>query len=100
MRAGVGKALIQLPEDFYPYEGFKIVLDALKCRVFIIEAPNDTVALVSIELTSLLQDEVLKLKSLIRLLTGFKRQPCWISVSLTFSAPHFFPEFMLYSVEE
>ena len=57
LRAGAGRAPIELPEDLFPTEGLSGVHDTLHARLLLLES-GDRVALVSVELTSLPDERV------------------------------------------
>lgn len=82
--AGAGKAEIFLPKAFAPNrEGFTKLLDPLQVRVILFRA-DVTAAIVSLELTSLMDSDALKER--VGVITGAEH--IWITVSHTFSAPH------------
>ena len=82
--AGAGKAEILLPKTFAPNrEGFTKLLDPLQVRVILFRA-DVTAAIVSLELTSLMDSDALKEQ--VGAITGAEH--IWITVSHTFSAPH------------
>lgn len=82
--AGAGKAEICLPKTFAPNrEGFTKLLDPLQVRVILFRA-DVTAAIVSLELTSLMDSDALKER--VGAITGAEH--VWITVSHTFSAPH------------
>ncbi len=91
MRVGTGRAKIRFPADFFPSEGFTTVLSPLWVRVFVLKGEGEF-ALLSIELTSLPDDEVNHLKGVLSRESGVTEERCWVTVTHTFSAPHFMPQ--------
>ena len=91
LRAGAGRAVIELPMELFPTEGFIGVHDMLRARVLLLEDGNK-LAFVSIELTSLPGEVILALQKLVGDLTGFPAEHIWVFVTHTFSAPHFTPQ--------
>ena len=57
-------------------------------------------ALVSIEMTSLADEECKRLRKETAILLGIVESQVWISVTHTFSAPHILPDFALKTEEE
>lgn len=86
LMVGAGKAEIRL-EGLLSHgrENFVKVLDPLHVRVVLLEA-DKRAALVSLELTSLMDSE--SLRTLVARKTGIDPAYIWITVSHTFSAPH------------
>lgn len=91
MKAGAGKAEIKFPEEFFPVEGFTKILSPLYVRTFILKSETSGFALLSAELTSLPDYEVDLLKEILSKRTGIDRDCCWVTVTHTFSSPHFLP---------
>jgi hypothetical protein len=87
LRSGAGKAVIKITKAMLPLDRFAAVHDELHVRVIIIEAKVPAV-IVSIEMTSLGEDTILRLKSVVSGKTGIAMDNIWICVSHTFSAPH------------
>lgn len=94
LRAGSGKAIIELPVEFFPQENFSGIHDDIHVRVVILEC-DKRIAIVSLELTSLPGPEVELLKNLVNSITGVLQEDIWICVTHSFSSPHFLPPFML-----
>jgi neutral ceramidase len=90
LRAGVGRAEIVLPAELFPFEGFGGVHDALHARVLLLEG-HGKVALVSIELTSLPEEQVAALQAIVAGEAGLPPENVWICMTHTFSAPHVVP---------
>jgi len=94
LRTGAGKAIIKIPDEFFPYENFTGIHDDIHIRIVILES-DKRVALVSLELTSLPGPEVELIKNLINSISGILQDNIWICVTHSFSSPHFLPPFML-----
>lgn len=90
LRVGAGRAVIELPDELFPIEGFSGVHDPLHVRVLLLEA-RAKLAIVSLELTSLKQEQVEMLQDVVREAAGVSRDDVWICVTHTFSAPHPLP---------
>ena len=90
LRAGAGRAEIELPAELFPTEGFTGVHDPLHARLLFLESGNK-LAVVSIELTSLPADQVAILQASVGEATGLSPENVLICVTHTFSAPHFLP---------
>lgn len=93
LRAGAGKAIIEIPVEFFPQEEFTGIHDDIHVRVVILEC-DKRIALVSLELTSLPGPEVELLKKLVESITEILPDDIWICVTHSFSSPHFLPPFM------
>lgn len=87
MRAGAGKAEIQIPEALFPLEKFSAVHDPLHIRVLLLEA-GASFALVSVEMTSLRDYAVEEMRAAVCQKAGLPPEQVWICVTHTFSAPH------------
>jgi len=86
-RAGAGRAVIKLPTELFPVEGFNGIHDELCARVLLLD--NDSkVAIVSLELTSLPTGEIASLQKLVGAEAGLLPENVWICATHTFSAPH------------
>lgn len=99
MRIGIGRCEMEFPKDFFPTEGFVSQAHPLYVRVFFIDEPSPF-ALVSIEMTSLSDEECAGLRKETANLLGIRESNIWISVTHTFSAPHILPDFALKTDEE
>lgn len=99
MRIGIGRSVMEFPHDFFPTEGFVLQAHPLHVRVFFVDEKNPY-ALVSIEMTSLADEECERLRKETAILLGIEESRVWISVSHTFSAPHILPDFVLKTEEE
>lgn len=92
MKVGVGKYALAFPKSFFPTEGFVRQIDQLHVRVMLLEA-EIRVAILSVEMTSLPQEEVKALQETLKAVFG--EAECFVCVTHTFSAPHLLPDFML-----
>ena len=61
MRAGAGKTEIVLADSYLELEDFAVIHRTLNARAFVLEC-QETAVFLSLELTSLPEEEVLKLK--------------------------------------
>jgi neutral ceramidase len=91
LRAGAGRAPIELPGELFPIEGLTGVHDALHVRILLLDC-GKRIALVSMEMTSLQGEQVARLQSTVADTAGLPPENVWICVTHTFSAPHFVPE--------
>jgi len=92
LRAGAGKAPIDLPKGVLASEGLSGVHDPLHARVLILQS-GPSVALVSLELTSLPEERVVEFQSLVSEVTGLAPENVWVIVTHTLSTPHFVPAY-------
>lgn len=92
--SGAGKAEIRLDRGIFPWEDFHGSHDPLHVRTVFLQK-GERVLLVSLELTSIPDEQVEVLKKAICDRWNFKRRNIWISVTHTFSAPHLLPPHML-----
>jgi neutral ceramidase len=93
LRAGAGCAEIELPAELFPIEGFCGVHDMLHARVLLLDSRN-RIALVSIELSSLPQEQIAALQAIVGKAAGLPLESVWICVTHTLSTPHFVPKHM------
>ncbi|MDY2626924.1 MAG: hypothetical protein SOW08_01205 [Lachnospiraceae bacterium] len=87
VQVGAGKRKIIIPEEILPIEKFHKVHDDIHARVLCIRSDEDFV-LVSLELTSLREYEIRKLRRMISERLNIQEKYIWICVTHTFSAPH------------
>jgi neutral ceramidase len=90
LRAGAGRAVIELSADLFPTEGFTGVHDMLRARILLLES-GKKVAFVSIELTSLPEEVIAALQKLVADMADIPSENVLVFVTHTFSAPHFMP---------
>ena len=91
LRAGAGKAEIQLAQDLLPMQGFSAQHDPLEARVLVVEAGDRRAALAVVDLTSIFADEVATMQGVVAQATGVAPANVVIVASHTFSAPHIMP---------
>ena len=94
MFAGCGRSEIAFPKDFFPTEGFTVQAHPLYVRALVL-GREQPVAVVSIEMTSLPDEEAAKLKAVAAQAARTEEQNVWIAVTHTFSAPHIMPDHAL-----
>lgn len=99
MKIGIGRSVMEFPHGFFPTEGFVEQAHPLHVRVLFVDETKPF-ALVSIEMTSLADEECARLKKETAILLGIDESRVWISVTHTFSAPHILPDFALKMEEE
>ena len=99
MKMGCGKRELVFPSGFFPTEGFVEQVHPLYVRAMMIGEKAPFV-LVSIEMTSLPDEEVEALKGTVEEVTGISPDRIWITVTHTFSAPHIMPDGALKTEEE
>ncbi|MDQ0361997.1 hypothetical protein [Breznakia pachnodae] len=87
LKVGIGKEVILLPDSLFPIETFTDIHDELHVRVLYIQS-NESVVIVSLELTSLKDYEIVKLKELISKNCDVSIDNIWITTTHTFNAPH------------
>ncbi|MDO5300124.1 MAG: hypothetical protein Q4F18_11895 [Clostridia bacterium] len=98
MKLGAGRAEIRFPAGFFPTEGFSKLIHPLHVRAALIgESP---IVLLSVEMTSLPDDETASLRALCAQEAQTAIENTWVVVTHTFSAPHFMPDFLLKTDEE
>lgn len=91
MKVGAGKSEIYFPEKIFPTEGFSMLCSSFYARTAIICSEID-IAILSLELTSLPDEEIGELKRILSEVTGIIQERCFICVTHTFSAPHILPD--------
>lgn len=94
MRVGSGKCELIFPEGFFPTEGFTVQVHPLFVRALVLGAAKPVV-LVSIEMTSLPDDEAEHLRETAAASAATRPENVWITVTHTFSAPHLMPDALL-----
>ncbi len=93
LKAGAGCSEIKLPEDLFPTEGFIGVHDPLHARVLLL-CQGESAALVSVEMTSMADEECDALREIVADMAGISGEQVWVFVTHTFSAPHIPPAFL------
>lgn len=90
-RAGAGKAEITFSAMAWPVDGFSSQHDPLAIRVLLLEFSGIRYAIVVVELTSLSEEIIDDMKTMIAQTAGVAADNTLICASHTFSAPHVFP---------
>ncbi|MDO5422876.1 MAG: hypothetical protein Q4F41_04015 [Eubacteriales bacterium] len=98
LKVGAGKQKIEIPEAYLAVENFRTVHDPIHARAVVIEQ-EETIALVSLEITSMPEAETDAIRRLIAEKTGMKAGNVWVCVTHSFSSPHLLPDFMLKTEE-
>lgn len=99
MKAGAGKSEIVLAEEYLEIEDFAVIHRTLNARAVVIES-GQTVVLLSLEVTSLPDEETLAIRQKIAKKYPVKESNIWVCVTHTFSAPHLLPDFVLKEKEK
>lgn len=94
MRVGSGKCELIFPEGFFPTEDFTVQAHPLFVRAVVLGAAKPVV-LVSIEMTSLPDDEAQRLRETAAASAATRPENVWVTVTHTFSAPHLMPDALL-----
>jgi neutral ceramidase len=88
LRAGAGRTAIVLPEDLFPIDGFDGQHDPIHARVLLLDHDGGRTALVSLELPSVREYEVDRLRDVVAGQTGTSAGQVWLGVTHTLGAPH------------
>jgi neutral ceramidase len=99
LRAGAGRSPIAIPAEALPLDGFHTVHDPLSARVLALDDGTTRVALAVVDQTSVFEDQLTRLLTLLHQATGAPYEHCLVVASHTFSAPHVFPPDRLTGVE-
>lgn len=99
LRAGAGKQDIEIPQDYLAVENFRMVHDPIGVRAIAIEQ-EETVIIVSLEITSMPEPEVEIIRGMISEKTKISKKNIWVCVTHSFSSPHLLPDFMLQTEEK
>ena len=94
LKIGCGRNELIFPEGFFPTEGFVKQVHPLYVRALTI-GESQPFVLVSVEMTSLPDDEVAVLRRVAGERAGTPAERVWITVTHTFSAPHLMPDHAL-----
>lgn len=86
--AGAGRAEIALPDELFPVDGYQGVHDPLHARALVLDDDGTRHVLVSLELPSVRDDEVERLRRGLAALAATSPERVWVSVTHTLSAPH------------
>ena len=96
---GSGKCEMIFPADFFPSEGFVCQAHPLYVRALVIGQARPFV-LVSVEMTSLPDDEIPVLQAIAASSAVTSPELVWVTVTHTFSAPHLLPKASVSTLEE
>lgn len=86
--AGAGRARIELPDDLFVIDGYHGVHDPLHARVLVLDDDGRRHVVVSLELPSVRDREVARLRRRAADLAGTSADRVWLTVTHTLSAPH------------
>lgn len=90
-RAGVGKAVVDLPHSLFPVDGFTSVRDPLQARVLVLDDSATRLALCVIDQTSVFDDQIARTRDILRRVCSVEPSHCLVVASHRFSAPHIVP---------
>ncbi|WP_247595467.1 hypothetical protein [Brenneria roseae] len=90
LRAGAGRANIVFSDDLYPLDGFVGEHDPLAARVLLLDDGSKRMCVTVIDLTSIPEEIITAMKSLLTAITGVPAENAIICASHTFSTPHVF----------
>ncbi|MDV7718381.1 hypothetical protein GA840_00570 [Pediococcus ethanolidurans] len=90
IQVGTGKTKIKFEKNDFPIKDFDGIHDDLHVRVILIKG-QESLAFVSIELTSLPNNAVEFYKNIVQQETEIALENIWITVTHTFAAPHIPP---------
>ncbi|MFD9323834.1 hypothetical protein ACFWDQ_40440 [Streptomyces sp. NPDC060053] len=91
LRAGAGRAAIDLTAGVLPVDGFTSVHDPLHARVAVLDDGRTRLALVVIDQTSIFDDQVERTRKILRRTASVEASHALVVASHTFSAPHVLP---------
>ncbi len=105
LKAGAGKRVVDIPQKYLSVENFCVVHDPIHARAVAVRqegdrADEETILLVSLELTSMPDKELADIRRRAAEETGIKEEKIWICVTHSFSSPHLLPEHLYKSEEE
>lgn len=89
LNAGVGRASVVLT-GLYPLDDFVGEHDSLETRVLLLQQAGQRQAIVVVDLTSLTQDVIARMKSILAEVCGVTAANATINASHSFSTPHIF----------
>lgn len=98
--AGAGRTKVRIAPELLPMEHFGAVHDAPNVRVLLLKAPQGQFLLLSLEMTSLMGRELEEVKAEAAKAAQVSIENIWVSVTHTFSVPHFLGGPMLASASE
>ncbi len=99
LQAGAGRRVIEIPQEYLAVENFGLIHDPIHARAVAIRG-EETIILVSLEITSMPGEETAAIRSLIAEKTGVKETNIWVCVTHSFSSPHLLPDHMMKSEKE
>jgi len=97
--AGAGRSEIVLPENYFPSNEFTEMKDPLTVRA-VYMAGGDEALLVSLEITSLMGEDLDDFRRRAADASGVAEEKIWMTVTHTFDSPHIRPAFMLHTEAE
>ncbi len=89
LQAGAGRAVIDIP--VLPVDGFTTIHDPLHARVLILDDGATRVVIASVDLTSIFDPTVQRLRAVLAAESAAAEHDILICATHTFSAPHIFP---------
>lgn len=96
MKAGAGKSEIILTDEYLEIENFTVIHRALNARAVAMEDDEGkTFVCLSLEVTSLPDEETASLQKEVAKRLNLKDACIWVCVTHTFSAPHLLPDVVL-----
>lgn len=98
--AGAGRAEVRIDPKLLPMERFGSVHDAPNARALLLKAEKGQFLLLSLEMTSLMGRELGEVKAEAAEAAQVSVENVWVSVTHTFSVPHFLGGPMLASASE
>ena len=87
--AGAGRAEVSIDPKLLPMERFGSVHDAPNVRALLLKAEKGQFLLLSLEMTSLMGRELEEVKAEAAEAVQVSAENVWVSVTHTFSVPHF-----------
>ncbi|MCX4434993.1 hypothetical protein [Streptomyces mirabilis] len=88
LKAGAGRAAIDIPSALLPLDGFTTVHDDLYVRILLPENGSRRVALAVLDLTSISAEAIAAMRTTIAKASGVATADIVVTVTHTFSAPH------------
>ena len=88
LKAGAGRAAIDIPSSLLPLDGFTTVHDDLYVRILLLENGSRRVALAVLDLTSISAEAIAAMRTTIAKASGVAAADIVVTVTHTFSAPH------------
>lgn len=88
LKAGFGKAELHITQKDLPIREFESIIQPLTTRVAILGEKENKCVILSIDMTSLTDRDVKKIKKEANKLLKIPEENIWVTVTHTFSAPH------------